>query len=144
MCYEARAMIPPRNALALVAFALACSAALGCAADAAATSTDAGASAPSSSGQGVCDARAEGLCIAYPGDTAAQKSICLKGTSASYAAPSVCLPASRVGTCACNDVGQGLGAATLSLYAPVFTCASAKQACTTACNGHAGTFNGGC
>jgi hypothetical protein len=112
-------------------------------ADDAATSGPADA-APPSSGQGVCDITASGgLCVAYPYDRPAQATVCAQ-SSGTYRAPSVCMPASRVGTCACNDVGQGLGAATLSLYAPKFTCASAKAACANACNGAPGTFNGGC
>jgi hypothetical protein len=115
--------------------------AVGCAASPGASTS---AASDTGAGQGVCDSSAAvGLCVAYPGDTAAQRSVCAtaRGT---YRVPSVCLPASRVGTCACADVGQGLGAATLSLYAPTYTCASAKAACAQACDGAPGTFNGGC
>ncbi len=122
------------------AAAIACAAALGCAASPAPSSsgTDTG------SGQGVCDSSAlAGLCVAYPGDTAAQRSVCAQARG-TYRVPSVCYPANRVGTCACDDTGQGLGAATLSLYAPTYTCTTAKAACAQACNGAAGTFNGGC
>ncbi len=125
----------------LARFAIAATLA-GCAADAA-SGGSADAAAPSS-GQGVCDASARsGLCIAYPSDRSAQTTACTQA-GGTYRAPSVCMPASRVGTCACNDIGNGLGAATLSLYAPTFTCATAKAACANACNGVAGTFNGGC
>jgi hypothetical protein len=121
---------------------LACAAALGCAASPAPSTS--GTDTGSGSGQGVCDTGAlDGLCVAYPGDTAAQRSVCAQARG-TYRAPSVCLPASRVGTCACDDAGRALGAATLSLYAPAFTCATAKTACAQACNGAAGTFNGGC
>jgi hypothetical protein len=139
--FTARLLRTAAAAIATVTFA----AAAGC-------SDDASSAAPGStnppantgSGQGVCDARAAGLCVAYPGDTAAQRSVCAQGTGSTYAAPSVCVPANRVGTCACADVGQGLGPATLSLYAPTYTCATAKAACAQACNGRAGTFTGGC
>jgi hypothetical protein len=118
---------------------LACAAALGCAAGPAATSSG----SDTGNGQGVCNTPSVGLCVAYPGDTAAQRTACTQATGA-YQAPSVCMPAARVGTCACSDVGQGLGAGTLTLYAPTYTCATAKAACAQLCNGRAGTFTGGC
>jgi hypothetical protein len=134
--------VPVFATFATFAMAAAFATLAGCAAEAA-SGGSADAAAPSN-GQGVCDASARsGLCIAYPFDRSAQATACAQA-SGTYRAPSVCMPASRVGTCACEDIGNGLGAATLSLYAPTFTCASAKQACAQACNGRAGTFNGGC
>jgi hypothetical protein len=128
-----------RAAALACAAAFACAAALGCAASPAPSTsgTDTG------SGQGVCNTPAAGLCVAYPGDTAAQRTACTQA-SGTYQAPSVCMPAGRVGTCACADAGQGLGPATFSLYAPTYACATAKATCAQMCNGRAGTFTGGC
>lgn len=93
----------------------------------------------------VCDgATAYGMCTEYNAASTAASTACAGTSGGVYKANADCPSANSVGTCTCSDLGAGQGGGVIFLYSPTSTCASAKTAYASSCNGAAGTFSGGC